>query len=310
MIAHRTAIGRVSSATDRDAASGQSTIPASERPRPRRTRRPGQWCWLDTAIVATYGPQIGAYGIAVYAALASHANGKTQDCWPSIGRLASELKLSRATVKRTLRTLREVKLIATDARTDPAGDPMSNMYTLLDPTPEKPVSLAAVPQGSRVPQTPPSVPTDPTGRVSQTPKPDPLQPKERTRFSDDRSAWKRGGDTSDETSSWDKAAVIVPVTTDRPDDVLGVQDLSAEAYATLEAEARAELIAEGAKAFCIESKPVREAKMVTIFERRCVVVSVDVSSDNAVPKQEEYAPSALPAAGSDVAMPLEASRSA
>src|SRR4029453_11278023 len=196
------------------------TAASPETPRMLRTRRPGEWFWVDTAIVATYGPQIGAYGVAAYVALATHAKGKTQDCWPSIARLARGWKLSRATVKRTLRKLREVKLIATDARTDPAGDPTSNTYTLLDPTPEKPVSLAEPPPGGRVCEIPPSVPTDPTGRVSQTPKPDPLQPEERTRISEDRSAGVKK-EAKDETPRWDTPPVSLPSTpSDRPDNHL------------------------------------------------------------------------------------------
>jgi hypothetical protein len=47
----------------------QSTTPAPDTPLPIRSRRPGQWCWLDTAVIATYGPRIGASGVAVAAVL-------------------------------------------------------------------------------------------------------------------------------------------------------------------------------------------------------------------------------------------------
>src|SRR5215471_7709569 len=109
------------------------TALTSTSPTPR-VRRKGQWCWLDTSIVAAYGPQIGAYGIAVYVALATHASHDTQACWPSIQLLARETRLSRTTVKTTLRRLEALGLVHTQARRDGEGDPTSNLYTLTDPT--------------------------------------------------------------------------------------------------------------------------------------------------------------------------------
>jgi hypothetical protein len=200
-------------------------------PPPRRARRPGQWCWLDTALVATYGPRIGAYGIAVYATLAAHANGRTQACWPSIGRIASLLKLSRSTVKTTLRTLQRAGLIAIDPRRDPAGDPASNNYTLLDPTPDSPASVLEVPAGGRSPGNPPPATTQPTGRPSGSQEPPSPQPAERTSTpSEDRAAQgerKPKPEPKDETSSWDKPAVPLETPTDRPDDILTTHQLPA-----------------------------------------------------------------------------------
>jgi DNA-binding XRE family transcriptional regulator len=209
-------------------------------PPPIRTRRPGQWCWLDTAAIATYGPRIGAYGVAVYAVLAAHANGRTQACWPSINRIASLLKLSRSTVKTTLRTLRHEGLIAVDPRQDPAGDPTTNSYTLLDPTPEIPATVAAVPQGGRSPDDPPSATTHPTGGLPATPKPDPCQQEERTsKASDDRAAHGKREEPKDETSPWNTPPVLLPETpTNRPDEVLTTHQLDAGDQAALEQAAK------------------------------------------------------------------------
>jgi hypothetical protein len=220
----------------------QESIPRPEAPRHLRSRRPGQWCWLDTAIVATYGPQIGAYGVAVYAVLAQHANGRTQACWPSIGRIASLLKLSRSTVKKTLRTLEAEGLLTVQARRDPEGDPTSHCYTLLDPTPESPASVVEVPAGGRSSDTPPPATTQPTGRSSDSHKPPPPQPAERTSTpSDDRAAQgerKAKSEPTDETSSWDKQAVALETPTDRPDDVLTTHQLTAGDQAALENAAK------------------------------------------------------------------------
>jgi hypothetical protein len=211
-------------------------------PPPIRTRRPGQWCWLDTAIVATYGPRIGAYGVAVYAVLAQHANGRTQDCWPSIGLIARQLKLGRSTVKKTLHKLEAAGLIATHARRDPAGDPTSNQYTLLDPMPELPATVAEVRQGGRSSDNPPPVATQPTGRSSDSHKPPSPQPAERTsKPSDDRAAQgerKPKPAPHDETSSWDKRAVALETPTDRPDEVLTTHHLNADDQAALEQAAK------------------------------------------------------------------------
>jgi hypothetical protein len=274
----------------------QAPTPTAATPRKIRTRRPGQWCWLDTATIATYGPRIGAFGIAVYAVLAAHANGRTQACWPSIGRIACLLKLSRSTVKTTLRTLRKEGLIAIDPRRDAAGDPTSNSYTLLDPTPESAAALAAVPQGGRSPDDPPSVTTCPTGGVPGAPKPAEPQPEERTsKASDFRSAQGRG-EAQDETPSWNTPPVALPSTPpERPDDILEAAGLSIEERASLAAEARVELVADGTKEFCI-TKPTIEAKMVTILERRRAVVSAEVRSDTPVAYREDLAPGATSAA--------------
>jgi DNA-binding transcriptional ArsR family regulator len=259
----------VTAASQHNDGTEKASTPPSQTSRKMRTRRPGQWCWLDTAIVATYGPQIGAYGVAVYVALAAHANGKTQACWPSIGRLASELKLSRPTVKRTLRKLREVGLIASDPRQDPAGDPTSNRYVLLDPsaqTSEISAPLADVSQGSRVLQTPPSDPEDPTGRVSETPKPDPTQPEERTsKPSDVRSALGRE-EPKDETPPWNTSAPTLPdIPADRPDDQLQQLPVDPETFVRLYRTAVERLNARGTKRDLI-IVPMIHSEMLAVYE--------------------------------------------
>ena len=225
------------------ASAPEHTTSSAATPPPLRTRRPGQWCWLDTAIVATYGPRIGAYGVAVYAVLAQHANGRTQACWPSIGRIASLLKLSRSTVKKTLRTLEAEGLLTVQARRDPEGDPTSHCYTLLDPTPESPASVVEVRAGGRSSDNPPPATTQPTGRPSDSHKPPAPQSAERTSTpSDDRSASKErkpNTEPADETSSWNTPPVLLPETpTDRPDDVLLTHHLDAGDQAALEQAAK------------------------------------------------------------------------
>jgi hypothetical protein len=241
---------------------------------PRRSRRPGKWCWLDTAVILTYGPRIGAHALAVYLVLATHANGRTQTCYPSIKTIARLTHLGRSTVKNALRTLRGEGLIQSTSQRDPLGDPTSNLYTLLDPTPATVAPLAAVPGGGRSGDDRPPVTTEPTGRSSGDPEPTkPFQQEERTSKSSDGRVAKGKEDAKDETSSWDKRAVPLPLITDRPDDLLAAEQLSPEAYARLAEEATAEMVAEGAKAFSL-CTPTIEAKMVAILEGRRAALTV------------------------------------
>lgn len=92
---------------------------------------------IDNDIVDEYGAKVGAIGIAVYNVLARHTDRKTGLCYPSIGTIAKKLALGRTTVKKYLRILLNHSLIAISSRLSDEGDPTSNSYMLLDPSPEK-----------------------------------------------------------------------------------------------------------------------------------------------------------------------------
>src|SRR5438874_7350381 len=100
------------------------------QPRPHSFR-------VDNIIVDEYGEKIGAIGIAIYNALSRYADRQTGICYPCIGTIAKKLKLGRTTVKKYLRILLKYDLIAISSRYSSEGDPTSNSYLLLDPTPEK-----------------------------------------------------------------------------------------------------------------------------------------------------------------------------
>src|SRR5262245_6242165 len=86
--------------------------------------------YMDDDLIDTFGPHIGAYGLAVYAFLARHA--KEQQCFPSYKRMCEKLGLSRQTITRTLKRLADVGLIIKHKRRTAAGDPDTNLYTLCD----------------------------------------------------------------------------------------------------------------------------------------------------------------------------------
>jgi len=86
--------------------------------------------YLDDEVIDTFGPKIGAYGVAVYALLARHA--KHSQCFPSYTRIQKQLGLSRQTVWRTIDCLVREGLIHREQRNSQQGDLDSNLYTLSD----------------------------------------------------------------------------------------------------------------------------------------------------------------------------------
>src|SRR5215211_1538569 len=92
---------------------------------------------VDNIIIDDYGEKIGAVGVAIYNVLARYADRVTGICYPSIRLIARKLNLGRTTVKKYLRILLNHSLIAISSRLSDEGDPTSNLYILLDPSPEK-----------------------------------------------------------------------------------------------------------------------------------------------------------------------------
>jgi len=102
-----------------------------------RDNRGGNWFWLHNIIVTDYGKEIGPHGIAVYAALACHAD-KEQQTWVSQKALAEEIGSSRAQVQRELAKLKQLGLVQVDEQMNEHGQ-TSNTYLLLPvPEPEHP----------------------------------------------------------------------------------------------------------------------------------------------------------------------------
>jgi hypothetical protein len=158
---------------------------------------PGHFHSIADDIIETHGRTIGAIGYAIYGYLCYRRNRKTGRCDPSIDTIAKAFKLGRTAVKDYLRKLRDVGLLEKEPRTDPAGDPTSNQYNLLDPSPaaiEKrrlASEAAAACERGRSPHDPPpseqgrssddspSVVSRLTGRSSDDPEPNLfLQPEE------------------------------------------------------------------------------------------------------------------------------------
>ena len=76
-----------------------------------------------------YRMELPHRAVSVYIYLFDRAN-KDGECWPSIPTIASELKLSRSTVRRALRDLRKAGLLETEQRYRTKGAKSSCLYKI------------------------------------------------------------------------------------------------------------------------------------------------------------------------------------
>ena len=76
-----------------------------------------------------YKMDISHRAFVVYAYLADRAD-ENGECWPAVKRIASDTKMSEATVRRAVRELRKEKLIKTEQRYRYYGEKSSLLYKL------------------------------------------------------------------------------------------------------------------------------------------------------------------------------------
>lgn len=77
-----------------------------------------------------YAAELPHRAVAVYIYLKSRAN-KEGVCWPGVRTIAAELNLSRTTVQRALRDLKEGGWISAEPRYRENGSNSSNCYRIL-----------------------------------------------------------------------------------------------------------------------------------------------------------------------------------
>jgi biotin operon repressor len=96
----------------------------------------GDFLWMRRNLLREHGDELGVYGIAVYAALASYAGGKGEEyAFPSISTLADLLECSENKVRETIHDLRRLGWIAVEKQETDDGRRMKNRYYFLaDPT--------------------------------------------------------------------------------------------------------------------------------------------------------------------------------
>lgn len=88
-----------------------------------------QFYWVEHDLLKTYGARMGAYGIAVYNALAYYAN-NANEAWPGAGTIARMIGCSERQVRATLQLLKELGVIDITPRFNEDGKRTSNAYTL------------------------------------------------------------------------------------------------------------------------------------------------------------------------------------
>ena len=76
-----------------------------------RDFRNGDWYWIDREILRRYGKKLKASGLAIYNILASYANLSTQSCFPSQATMAKIIGISKRTVIRKIKLLKNLGLI-------------------------------------------------------------------------------------------------------------------------------------------------------------------------------------------------------
>jgi len=76
-----------------------------------RRLKNGNWYWIDRRILNLYGQKLKTSGLAVYNALAFFVNSKSQACFPTQKTIADLVGLSRRTVIRKIKQLKEIGLI-------------------------------------------------------------------------------------------------------------------------------------------------------------------------------------------------------
>src|SRR5438445_12957660 len=89
---------------------------ADSEPLQIRSHRRAQWFWLDNQLIDHYGALVGIEGIGMYAALARYAHHKTGTCWPSLGRLSTQLRCTRKSAGIYLQRLVAAKMIEVQER--------------------------------------------------------------------------------------------------------------------------------------------------------------------------------------------------
>jgi DNA-binding MarR family transcriptional regulator len=91
----------------------------------RDSRNTG-WFWIDTRVLKEHGADLGPHALAIYMALAAHADNNTSKCFPGVSTLAESAGMSTRQARKALRKLEEIGLIHTQTRPG-----RSSVYTLL-----------------------------------------------------------------------------------------------------------------------------------------------------------------------------------
>jgi hypothetical protein len=122
---------------------------------------------VDNFVIDDYLDKIGVRGLGIYMVIKRHYNWLTGQCTPSYNRIAQLCNLSRRTVIRNVKRLKEVGLIDPQMRFTDEGQ-TSNQYKFYQPKrPKKPAPAPAQPSTPAQTNTPTQ--KDTTEQMSKTP---------------------------------------------------------------------------------------------------------------------------------------------
>jgi DNA-binding Lrp family transcriptional regulator len=78
--------------------------------------RNGGWFWINKKVLQLFGRSLKASGLALYNVLVSFANSKNQTCFPTQRVIAELIGMSKRTVIRRIRQLKELGLLSVEKR--------------------------------------------------------------------------------------------------------------------------------------------------------------------------------------------------
>ena len=111
-----------------------------------RDIRESKFLWMERIALEIVSEACGANGISVYTWLCWHADRKTQECYPSISRIADKCKMKRNTVIEVIRTLEGLKVIR--ATRQPGT---KTVYEILDIKPTSTPTDTGIPKDTGTP---------------------------------------------------------------------------------------------------------------------------------------------------------------
>jgi len=96
-----------------------------------RDTRNSNWLWMRRELLREHGNELGVYGVAVYAALASFAD-SSNTAYPSIQSIADMVNCSTNKVRESIRQLCKLAWIGYEKRHKESGRQTSHMFYLLE----------------------------------------------------------------------------------------------------------------------------------------------------------------------------------
>jgi len=78
--------------------------------------RNGGWFWINKKVLQLFSRSLKSSGLAVYNVLASFANSKSQACFPTQKTIAELIGMSKRTVIRRIRQLKELGLLSVEKK--------------------------------------------------------------------------------------------------------------------------------------------------------------------------------------------------